>query len=178
MICGFVQNGRGFEAVGLFDQMVKEGFKFDYISFVGVIFVCSYVGLVDKGWEYFILMEEDYEIKFGIEYCNCMVDFLGRVGLIEEVENLIEKVEIKGFVFLWLVFFGVCIISRNLVVVECIVQKMMELEFRNYLSYVYFINVYKFDGCWNDVMMIRKLMEERGVEKLLGRSLVEKGFFL
>lgn len=175
MICGFAQNGRGLEAVGLFDQMVKEGFKPDYISFVGVIFACSHAGLVDKGREYFISMEEDYEIKPGTEHCNCMVDLLGRAGLIEEAENLIEKAEIKGSVSLWPALLGACTTSRNSAAVERIAQKMMELEPRNHLSYVHLINVYKSDGRWNDAMMIRKLMEERGVEKLPGRSSVEKG---
>lgn len=173
MISGFAQNGRGFEAIGLFNEMVKEGVQPDYISFLGVIFACSHAGLVQQGREFFISMTEEYGIKPGTEHCNCMVDLLGRAGLISEAENLIEKAECKDSFSLWPALLGACTTSRNSAAVERIALKMMKLEPKNHLSYVHLINVYKCEGRWNDAMKIRKLMEERGAEKLPGKSWVE-----
>ena len=175
MICGFAQNGRGLEAIELFNQMVTEGIRPDYISFVGVIFACSHAGLVDQGQQYFILMSEEYDIKPGTEHCNCMIDLLGRAGLIEEAESLIEKAEGTDSSLLWPVLLGACTTSRNSAAVERIALKMMELEPKNHLSYVHLISVYKSDGRWSDALKIRKLMEHRGVEKCPGKSWVEKG---
>ncbi|EEF44490.1 pentatricopeptide repeat-containing protein, putative [Ricinus communis] len=42
MICGFAQNGWAEEALRIFDEMVKEGTKPDYITFIGVLFACSH----------------------------------------------------------------------------------------------------------------------------------------
>ncbi|KMT02012.1 hypothetical protein BVRB_9g208820 [Beta vulgaris subsp. vulgaris] len=179
MICGFAQNGRGLEAIELFNTMVKEGVQPDYISFLGVIFACSHAGLVDQGRENFISMTKEYGIKPGTEHYNCLVDLLGRAGLIDEAEKLIERAECKDTLALWLTLLGACATSRNSAAVEHIALKMMELEPKNHLSYVHLINVYKCDGRWNDVMKIRKLMKERGAQKLLpGKSWVENAFGL
>ncbi|KAL2928768.1 hypothetical protein RDABS01_028875 [Bienertia sinuspersici] len=173
MICGFAQNGRAHEAIALFNKMVRDGVEPDYISFVGVIFACSHAGLVDQGQAYFISMTKEYRIKPGTEHCNCMVDLLGRAGLINEAETLIEKAECKDSFGLWPTLLGACTTCRNSAAVERIALKMMEVDSKNHLSYVHLINVYKCDGRWNDAMKIRKLMEERGAEKLPGKSWLE-----
>ncbi|XP_021836367.1 pentatricopeptide repeat-containing protein At1g03540 [Spinacia oleracea] len=176
MIYGFAQNGRGVEAIELFNKMVKEGIRPDYISFLGVIFACSHAGLVEQGREYYISMTEEYRIKPGTEHCNCMVDLLGRAGLINEAEELIEKAECKESSSLWPALLGACTTSRNSAAVERIALKMMKLEPKNHISYVHLINAYKYDGRWIDATKIRKLMEVRGVEKLPGKSWVENAF--
>ncbi|KAK9676751.1 hypothetical protein RND81_11G097800 [Saponaria officinalis] len=173
MICGLAQNGRGLEAIDLFKQMIEDGFNPDYITFVGAIFACSHAGLVDEGRRYFASMTEEYGINPGNEHYNCMVDLLGRAGLIEEAEDLIVKAECEDSSSLWPALLGACTTSRNYVAVERIAQKMMELEPKNHLSYVHLINVYKSAGRWSDALKIRKLMDDRGVKKLHGKSWVD-----
>ena len=178
MICGFAQNGRGLEAIDLFGKMLKEGVQPDSISFLGVIFACSHAGLVDQGRDYFISMVQEYEINPGIEHYNCIVDLLGRAGLIEEAEILIENSVFKDSYSLWPALLGALTTRRNSSAVERIALKMMEREPKNHLSYVHLINVYKSDGRWNDAMRIRKLMEDIGAEKLPGKCCVENAFGL
>ncbi|KAL9244543.1 hypothetical protein vseg_018312 [Gypsophila vaccaria] len=173
MICGLAQNGRGLEAIDLFEQMIEEGFSPDYITFVGAIFACSHAGLVDQGRKYFASMTKEHGISPGSEHYNCMVDLLGRAGLIEEAEDLIDKAECEESSSLWPALLGACTTSRNYVAVERIAQKMMELDPKNHLSYVHLINVYKSAGRWNDALKIRKLMEDRRVRKLHGKSWVD-----
>lgn len=90
MICGFALNGRGGEALGIFDEMFKEGIEPDYISFNGALSACSHTGLVNEGRKYIFLMTEEYGIKPGVEHYNCMVYLLDRVGLLEGAETLME----------------------------------------------------------------------------------------
>ncbi|GAB4825004.1 hypothetical protein Ancab_007877 [Ancistrocladus abbreviatus] len=173
MICGFAQNGRGCEAIDAYDRMVEEGIKPDYISFVGVLFACSHAGLVDQGQQYFTLMTQKYGIKPGAEHFNCMVDLLGRAGLIEEAESLIEKADSRDVSMLWPALLGSCTTSRNFTAAEHVAKKMIELEPDDHLSYVHIANLYKEFGCWNDAFRIRKVMEDRGIRKMPGRSWVE-----
>ncbi|PON80579.1 Tetratricopeptide-like helical domain containing protein [Parasponia andersonii] len=173
MICGFAQNGRGGEAIGLFEEMIEKGIKPDYISFVGVLFACSHSGLVDQGRRYFDLMTAEYGIKAGIEHYNCMVDLLGRAGLLEEAENLIENADYRGESSLWAVILGACTTCTNSTTAERIAKKMMNLEPNSYLSYVLLANVYRAVGRWNDALKIRKLMKDRGVKKMPGKSWIE-----
>lgn len=173
MICGFAQNGRGGEALGLFNEMIKEGIQPDYISFVGVLFACSHSGLFDQGKKYFNLMTTEYGMKAGLEHYNCMVDLLARAGLLEEAENLIENADCKDNLSLWAVLLGACMTCTDSNAAERIAKKMMKLEPDCHLSYVLLANVYGAVGRWNDALKVRKLMKDRGVKKMPGRSWIE-----
>lgn len=173
MIYGFAQNGRGIEALRIFDEMLKERVKPDYITFIGVLFACSHAGLVDEGRKYFDLMTGEYGIKAGIEHYNCMVDLLGRAGLLEEAEKLIENAECRNDSSLWEVLLGACTTCMNPVTAERIAKKMMELKPDYHLSYVLLANVYRAVGRWNDALEIWRLMEHKGVKKMPGKSWIE-----
>ncbi|XXG70489.1 hypothetical protein AAC387_Pa06g3245 [Persea americana] len=173
MIGGFAQNGRGKEALTMFKEMVKEGIKPDYISFIGVLFACSHAGLVNEGWKYFMSMREDYGIKAGVEHYNCMVDLLGRAGLLEEAEVLIKSADFSEDSSLWAALLGACTAHSNLDVAERVAKKMMELQPEYHLSYVLLTNVYRAIGRWDDALEIRKLMEDRRIKKTPGKSWIE-----
>ncbi|OMO98775.1 hypothetical protein COLO4_13705 [Corchorus olitorius] len=173
MIYGFAQNGRGVEALKIFDEMINEGIKPDYISFIGVLFACSHTGLVDQGRKYFTSMIKEYGIKPGIEHYNCMVDLLGRAGLLEEAENLIESADFRNDSSLWAVLLGACTTCTSSSTAERIARKMIELAPDYHMSYVLLANVYRAVGRWSDALKVRKLMKDRGVKKITGKSWVE-----
>ncbi|KAH7654790.1 TPR-like protein [Dioscorea alata] len=173
MICGFAQNGHGVEAAKMFDEMVQEGITPDYISFVAVLFACSHAGLVDEGRKYFRSMTEDYSIRTGIEHCNCMVDLLSRVGLLEEAEDLINNSEYSNDPSLWAALLGACATHSDSMVGERAAKKMIELEPSYHLSYVLLANVYKKVGRWDEALEIRKLMKRMRAKKGPGKSWIE-----
>ncbi|KAF4380896.1 hypothetical protein G4B88_028269 [Cannabis sativa] len=173
MICGLAQNGRGQEAIDLFEDMIENDIKLDYISFVGVLFACSHSGLVDQGKKYFDLMRTDYGIKPGTEHYNCMVDLLCRTGLLEEAENLIENADCRNTSSLWAVLLGACTSCTESNTAERIAKKMMKREPDSHLSYVLLANVYRAVGRWSDALKIRKLMKSRGVKKTPAKSWIE-----
>ncbi|XP_057429030.1 pentatricopeptide repeat-containing protein At1g03540 [Lotus japonicus] len=170
MIGGLAQNGRGTEVLELFEDMIKEGMEPDYITFIGVLFACSHTGLVDEGRRYFALMVDEYGIKPGVEHYNCMIDLLGRAEMIEEAESLLENADCRYDHSLWAVLLGACTKCSDYVTAERVARKMIELEPDFHLSYVLLGNIYRAVGRWNDAMEIRKLMEDRGVKKLPGKS--------
>ena len=53
------------------------------ISFIGVLNACSHCGMVDEGFAYFKRMTEEFGIVPRIEHYGCMVDLLGRAGLVK-----------------------------------------------------------------------------------------------
>ncbi|GLT29768.1 hypothetical protein SLA2020_046130 [Shorea laevis] len=173
MINGFAQNGRVGEALSIFEEMINKGMKPDYISFIGVLSGCGHAGLVDQGRKCFTLMVEEYGIKPRIEHYNCMVDLLGRAGLLEEAESLIENADCRNESSPWAIILGACTASTNSSTAERIASKMIELAPDYHLSYVLLANVYRAVGRWNDALKIRKLMTKRGVKKIPGKSLVE-----
>ncbi|GAV89276.1 PPR domain-containing protein/PPR_2 domain-containing protein [Cephalotus follicularis] len=155
MICGFAQNGRPEEALGVFNEMMREGIELDSISFIGVLFACSHTGLVIERRKHFSLMTEEYGIKARAEHYNYMVDLLGRAGFLEEAKSLIENADCRSDSSIWVVLLGACITYTNPATAKRIAKKMMKLKPEYHLTYVLLANVYKAVGRWKDAQYIR-----------------------
>ncbi|KAI4369572.1 hypothetical protein MLD38_017997 [Melastoma candidum] len=165
MLCGFAHNGRAMEALALFNEMLETRVRPDYITFVGVLFACSHGGLVHEGREFFYSMEPMHGVRPGKEHYNCVVDLLGRSGLLEEAEDLIKNSCFRDDPSLWEVLLGASTGDENTATAERIAKKMMEVEPDNHLSYVLLANVYRAAGRWNDALNLRRVMENQGVKK-------------
>nr|GEX37164.1 hypothetical protein [Tanacetum cinerariifolium] len=173
IINGFAQNGRGVDAIRMFNDMIGDGINPDSISFIGVLFACSHAGLVDEGREYFMLIDKKYGIEAGVEHYSCMVDLLGRSGHMEEAEQLLEGSRFRDDKSLWVTLLGACTTSTNFIAAERIAKKMMDLDPNYHLSYVLLANVYRAIGRWNESVKIIGLMKERGIHKTLGKSWID-----
>ncbi|VFR01763.1 unnamed protein product [Cuscuta campestris] len=173
MISGFAQNGRGEEAIKTFNNMIGEGFKPDYITFVSVLSACSHSGFVDMGRKYFCSMMNDYGIKARLEHYGCMIDLLCRAGELEEAECLINRSEFKSDPSLWICLLGACSSTTDPIVAERISKRTIELKPDYHMSYVYLGNVYKATGRWDDALKIRRKMQQKRVIKVPGKSWVE-----
>ena len=66
MIIGHAHHGLGKKALKIFEQMKQEGMKPTHVTFIGVIYACSHVGLVDEGSHFFEMMTQEYGIIQGV----------------------------------------------------------------------------------------------------------------
>ncbi|PKA52221.1 Pentatricopeptide repeat-containing protein [Apostasia shenzhenica] len=176
MICGFAQNGRADRALEVFDEMLKRGWRPDYVTFVAVLFACSHKGMVEEGKKSFRSMTKDYGIEPGIEHYSCMVDLLSRAGMLEEAETLILSSSHRDDSSLWAALLGACATHSSAELAERVAKKMIELEPRYHLSYILLANVYKSVGRWNDALEIRGLMRKRGARKEAGKSWIGSAY--
>lgn len=92
MMAGYGMHGNFGEVFELFDRMVEAGERPDGITFTAVLSACSHGGFMDKGREYFEMMEVRFGVKPRLQHYTCMVDMLGRVGQVEEAEELILRI--------------------------------------------------------------------------------------
>ncbi|KAL5132726.1 Pentatricopeptide repeat-containing protein [Glycine soja] len=96
MILALAQHGLGNEAIELFEKMLRINLKPDHITYVGVLSACTHVGLVEQGKSYFNLMKNVHNIEPTSSHYACMIDLLGRAGLLEEAYNFIRNMPIEG----------------------------------------------------------------------------------
>lgn len=101
MIDGFAIHGRGVEALEWFNRMQREGIRPNSITFTAVLRACSYAGLVEEGKVLFESMKSLYNLSPSIEHFGCMVDLLGRAGLLDEAKELIKKMPMKPNAVIW-----------------------------------------------------------------------------
>eukprot|EP01018_Ginkgo_biloba_P016323 Gb_33311 [translate_table: standard] len=173
MIIGYAMHGCGKEALKLFEQMQQSGTKPNHVTLVGVLSACCHAGLVDDGWRYFTRMSQDYHVTPATEHYCCMVDLLGRAGCLDEAHNFILKMPIKPDAAVWGSLLGACRIHANIRLGEHVAERLFESDPKNAAHYVLLSNIYAAVGRWDDAEKVRKMMNERRVEKMPGCSWIE-----
>ncbi|KAL6012576.1 hypothetical protein ACLOJK_003065, partial [Asimina triloba] len=95
LIKGFAVNGHYREVTCLFGQMFKEGVQPNGVTYLGILTACSHGGMVDEGRKHFDSMIKSCHIQPRMEHYACMVDLLGRAGLMEEAKLFIDEMPIE-----------------------------------------------------------------------------------
>lgn len=123
MMSGYGMHGKFDEVFELFDRMVEEGESPDSMTFIAVLTACSHGGLIEKGKEYFELMQRRFGVRPALQHYTCMVDMLGRNGKVEEAEKLVLRMEIEPDEALWNALLGACKLHGKVELAERVVEK-------------------------------------------------------
>lgn len=173
MIGGLAQNGRGLDALRKFEEMKTEGIRPNAASFVSVLSACRHAGLVEEGRRQLSSMCKDYGIVASEKHYGCMVDILGRAGLLKEAEDVILTMPLKPSASMWGALLAACRIYSNVEVAERAAEHCLKLEPQNAGVYVSLSDVYAAAGMWVDAAKVRRIMKGKGIEKEPGRSWIE-----
>ncbi|XP_057509483.1 pentatricopeptide repeat-containing protein At4g13650 [Actinidia eriantha] len=173
MITGYSQHGCGMEAIELFEEMKRLQVMPNHVTFVGVLSACSHVGLVDKGLNYFKTMKDEHGLVPKPEHYVCVVDILGRAGLLQRARKFIEGMPIEPDAMVWRTLLSACTVHKNMEVGEFAACRLLELEPEDSASYVLLSNMYAVAGKWDRRDSTRQVMKERGVKKEPGCSWIE-----
>eukprot|EP01018_Ginkgo_biloba_P038057 Gb_22048 [translate_table: standard] len=173
MIVGYALHGCSKEAFQLFRKMLHSGTKPNHVTFVGVLSACCHAGLLDDGWQYFDRMSQDYHIVPAPDHYCCMVDLLGRAGHLDEAEKFIKKMPVKPDAAVWMSLLGACRIHSNAELGERVAETLLELDPKNSTHYVLLSNIYAAGGKLDEKEKVRKMMKDKNVKKMPGRSWIE-----
>lgn len=172
MINGFAIHGQGQEALDWFVQMQKAGIKPNLITFTAILTACSHAGLVDDGRSMFKRMTTVYNLNPTIEHYGCLVDLLGRAGLLMEAEELIEKMPLESNAAIWGSLLNACWIHRHLELGKRIGKFLIEIDPACGGRYIHLARIHAAAGEWNQAVEVRSRMKHRGVSKLPGCSAI------
>ncbi|KAJ1271555.1 hypothetical protein BS78_06G136100 [Paspalum vaginatum] len=173
LIKGMASNGRGREALELFSSMRKASIKPTDVTFIGVLMACSHSCLVEEGRWHFDSMTRDYGIKPRVEHYGCIVDLLGRAGLIDEAYQFIKTMPIEPNTVIWRALLSSCTVHKNVEIGEEALKQISSLDPSHSGDYILLSNIYASVGRWKDAAMIRREMKHRGIEKTPGCTLIE-----
>ncbi|KAL5809571.1 hypothetical protein ACOSQ3_030262 [Xanthoceras sorbifolium] len=172
-VSGLAQHGLGKTAIDIFREMESMEVRPDGVTFVGILCACSHSGLVDEGKELFESMLNVYGIKPEMEHYGCMVDLLARDGRLDEAYDLIQSMPHEANSVIWRALLGGCRIHGNAEMGEIAGQKLLELEPDHGARYVLWSNMLASSNQWEGAGRVRKLMEDRGIQKPPGWSYIE-----
>lgn len=172
MITTYAQHGEAEEALEMFEEMIKEGIKPTYVTFVGVLSACGHVGLVKDGLRHFDSMAI-YGIVPGTEHYACIVSLLGRAGKLAEAKNIIEKMPIRPEAIVWRSLLSACRIVGHVELGKYAAEMAIAVDPKDSGSYVLLSNIFASKGLWGDVKKVRERMDRNGVVKEAGCSWIE-----
>lgn len=130
MIGGYAHQGNAEMALALFEQMTSGNHEVQpsYITLVSVLSACSRAGAVETGMRIFGSMRENYGIVPGAEHYACVVDLLGRSGLVERAYEFIKKMPIRPTISVWGALLGACRMYRKPELGKIAADKLFELD--------------------------------------------------
>ncbi|OAY84466.1 putative pentatricopeptide repeat-containing protein [Ananas comosus] len=173
LINGLASHGHAKKALAVFDRMLALAVKPDPITFIGVLSACSHAGLVEKGWEYWVGMVQDYGMDRGPDHYGCMIDMLGRAGRLEEAHEMVQKMPSGPHAGALGALLAACRSYNNAEIAESVANQLFELEPDNTANYILLSSIYASRGQWEDAARVRRMMRSRIPSKFPGYSWVE-----
>uniref|UniRef100_K7MAY5 DYW domain-containing protein n=1 Tax=Glycine max TaxID=3847 RepID=K7MAY5_SOYBN len=164
MIVAYSNHGHGHHALQVFTRMLVSGIKPDEITFVGLLSACSHVGLVNQGRRLFVSIKGTYNLNPKAEHYSCLVDILGRAGLVDEAMDVVSTIppsERDEAVLVALL--GVCRLHGDVAIANSIGENLLEIEPSSSGGY----------GQWDEFAKVRKRMRERNVKRIPGYSQIQ-----
>lgn len=173
MIAGYAQHGLATQAIELFEVMMpKSGTKPDAITYLGVLSSCRHAGMVKEGRKFFDLMEE-HGLKPELNHYSCLIDLLGRFGLLQEALELIENMPMKPNPVIWGSLLFSCRVHGDIWTGIRAAEERLMLETECAATHVQLANLYASVRYWKEAATVRKLMKDKGLRTNPGCSWIE-----
>ncbi|KAF3432850.1 hypothetical protein FNV43_RR23952 [Rhamnella rubrinervis] len=173
IITGFSKYGYATGAIAIFYEMLEAGVRPNEITYVAVLSACSHAGLVTEGWKHFHSMYLIHGISPRMEHFACMVDMLGRSGLLSDAFEFINSMPFKPDALIWRTFLGACRIHCNTELGKHAAKMILMQNPHDPVPFILLSNLYASRGQWEEVAEIRKNLKERDLIKEAGSSWIE-----
>ncbi|KAJ9692071.1 hypothetical protein PVL29_011251 [Vitis rotundifolia] len=173
MVAGYGMHGLGENALRTFDQMIKDGFEPDGVTFVAVLSACSHAGLVTEGRELFDKMINEFRVEPQMEHYACKVDLLGRAGLLQEASEVVKSMPMEPNACVWGALLNSCRMHKNTEVADETASQIFNLNSEIAGSYMLLSNIYAASGRWEDSAKVRISAKTKGLKKTPGQSWIE-----
>ncbi|KAL9447873.1 hypothetical protein AB3S75_015365 [Citrus x aurantiifolia] len=170
---GLAMHGQGKEALSIFSEMLREGLEPDDVVYVGVLSACSHAGLVNEGLLCFDRMKLEHRIVPTVQHYGCVVDLMGRAGMLGEALELIQSMPIQQNDVVWRSLLSASKVHHNLEIGERAAKNLFQINSHHPSDYVVLSNMYAQAQRWDDVAKIRTEMASKGLNQSPGFSLVE-----
>ncbi|XP_031393651.1 pentatricopeptide repeat-containing protein At5g66520-like isoform X2 [Punica granatum] len=173
LISALANHGKSEAAIVLFEQMQREGVVPNEITFICVLNACSRMGLVDRGVSIFRSMREEYRIQPQVQHYGCLVDLLGRAGLLQEAKKVVEEMPMEPDSYVLGALLNACRVHGEIELGRQMVEGLTHRRLDHGGVHVLLSNMYASASQWNCVAQVRQGMEENGVRKVPGCSSIE-----
>ncbi|XP_065848804.1 pentatricopeptide repeat-containing protein At3g29230-like [Euphorbia lathyris] len=175
MITGLSLHGSAISAIQMFRNMRAKNIKPDDITFIGLLNACSHSGFVQEGCELFNSMEKGFGVSPKLEHYGCVIDLLSRAGYLDEAFRVIEAMGFEPGESVLGALLNGCVIHKDVERGKRVMIKMMSCRGKGLSDgeLMMFSNLYAACGDWEEANKWREMMNEAGIVKTAGLSVIE-----
>ncbi|KAL6514844.1 hypothetical protein OROGR_020423 [Orobanche gracilis] len=173
VIAAFARHGDGLKSLQYYEEMMSKGVQPTDVTFLSLLHACSHVGLLHKGMEFLESMEKIYGLHPRMEHYACMVDMLGRAGLLREAKSFVEGLPVKPDALVWQALLGACSVYNDIDMGKYAADQLARAAPDSAGPFISMANIYSSRGRWNERASTMKKMKEKGVTKETGISWIE-----
>ncbi|KAK1269534.1 Pentatricopeptide repeat-containing protein [Acorus gramineus] len=162
MISGLAQHGLGQDALELYRTMGAFGVEPNRVTFVSLLVGCSRCGLVEEGVRLFDSMREKHGLMPVMEHYVCVVDMLGRAGLLKRARGFIEDAGLGGDGSVWTVLLAACGMHGDVEMAGEVMGRLEAVGWEDGPAFVVVSNVCAGVGRWDEAEGVRSRMRGGG----------------
>ncbi|PKA65997.1 Pentatricopeptide repeat-containing protein [Apostasia shenzhenica] len=171
IIRGLAMHGEWHRALGLFDAMKGKGIKPNEATYISVLCACTHAGIVEKGVEIFESMKKD-GIEPRREHYGCLADLMGRSGRIQRAQEVLLMMPMEPQAEQWGALMFACRMHGEVNAGLRAGRHLIALEPSDAGRYVMLGNMFADAGRWEEAAVTRSEIEDKGIQKETGCSLV------
>ncbi|VVB02145.1 unnamed protein product [Arabis nemorensis] len=175
MIAVYAHHGHGKEAIEMYDQMRKHGFKPNEVTYLNLLSACSHSGLVEKGMKFFEELVRDESLLLREDHYTCLVDLCGRAGRMKDVLKFINRDELRSSRSVYGALLSACNVHGDVSIAKEVVKKVLETGSDDAGTYVMMSNIYAASGKTKEAAEMRMKMKGKGLKKQPGCSWINFG---
>lgn len=175
MMMGYAQSGSYHEVVELFNHMCESRIRPDEISYLAVLSSCCHAGVVKEAHYHLYSMFKLHGVAPCLEHYACVIDLLGRVGLVEDAMMMIDRMPIHPDARIWQILLSACCKNNDIELGKVAAKNLLKLQPENESAFVLLSNIYASAGKWKTAGELRKEMREKVVTKEPGYSWIQVG---
>ncbi|MCO5584227.1 hypothetical protein L7F22_038151 [Adiantum nelumboides] len=142
MMEAYAFHGEGQATLSLFEHLQKEMLTPDRNTVTKLLSACSHAGLVNEAGSTFHNLSKFSQSELIIDHFNCIIDLLGRVGQLEEAEEMVKRMPILPNAMSWSSLLTGCRLSGDVHRGEFAALCIMELQPECVATYISLANIY------------------------------------
>ncbi|KAJ9542722.1 hypothetical protein OSB04_029228 [Centaurea solstitialis] len=172
LMAGYVFHRQGDEALDLWDTMKKSKIQPDSITIISIISAYTHttVNMVNECRRFFHSMKATYDIEPVSDHYAALVGVFGRWGLLEQAEEIIEKMPIEPDPFVWRALLDSCKTHMNTTIGKRAAKEIIAKKPNDPSTYILISNLYSASGRWQCSETMREEMRQKGFQKRPAKS--------
>lgn len=172
MISALASNGRPERALEMFETMKSRNVNPNGITLLAVLTACARSKLVELGIELFTSVCSEYKITPTSEHYGCMVDLIGRAGLLVDAVNFVKSLPLGADASVLGALLGACKIHEDAELGDKVGKQLIGMQPEHCGQYVALSTLKALGNNWAEAEEMRKVMVEAGIRKIPAYSVL------